>query len=200
MQSGSWIVDFGSGEGEASGGVGEGGRSGEAFGVGDGLLEEFFGLGRAMEVEEGFGASVEESGIGVVPLGGDEGGVEGVRMVGVIGFEVNASQKTGDGGVIGVPGVEGFEQYGCEGDFVGISGGEVGLSELGGKGGIAGVLVESWFKEGFGVSGAAVGEEDMGEGGGGSGVVGGGGESEIAAVGLLGGGDVVGGGGYLGGG
>jgi hypothetical protein len=102
LQSSSWIVDFGSGEGEVRGGIGEGGLGGESCGVGDGQLEEFFGLGGAMEAEESFGVSVEEGGIGVIALGGDERGIEGIRMVGIASFEVNAGQKAGYGGVIGI--------------------------------------------------------------------------------------------------
>jgi hypothetical protein len=46
--------------------------------------------------------SVEEGGIGVIALGGDERGIEGIRMVGIASFEVNAGQKAGYGGVIGI--------------------------------------------------------------------------------------------------
>ena len=51
LQCRSWVVDFLGGEGEVGGGVGEGVGGREGRGVGDGLLEEFFGFGGAVEAE-----------------------------------------------------------------------------------------------------------------------------------------------------
>src|ERR1017187_9432543 len=180
-------------------GVAECRGRGEGGGVCDGLFEELFGLSGAMQADEGFGAIVEQGGIGVSGLCGDEGGVERVGLVGVAGFEVDAGEQAGDVGVVGVGGVELFEQRSGLGDLRVVARGEVGLGELGGEAGIAGRASEGRCEQGFGVGGVVLGEQNVGEGGGGLRVVGVLGKSEVAAVGVLGAGEVGGGFGDLGG-
>ena len=108
-------------------GVGEGGGGGKGGGVGYGLFEQLFGFGGTMQADEGLGAIVEEGGVGADGLGSDERGVEGVGLVGVAGFQVDAGEQAGDGGVVGNLGVESFDEWYGLGDLGGITGVEVGL-------------------------------------------------------------------------
>ena len=117
LQSSSWIVDFGSCESEVGCRVAEGGGGGEGGGVCDGLFEQLFGFARAVQTDEGFGAIVEQRGVGMSGLRGDDGSVEGFGLVGVAGFEVDAGEQAGDVGVGRAGGVEFFEEGGGLGDF-----------------------------------------------------------------------------------
>lgn len=117
MQSSSWVVDLGSCEGEVSCCVGEGVGRGEGGRIGDGLLEELFGFAGAAEPDEGFGAAVEQGGVGMGGLGGDERCVDGLSLVGVAGFEVDAGEQAGNVRLIGAGGVELFEERRGLGDF-----------------------------------------------------------------------------------
>ena len=108
-------------------GVGERGWGGKGGGVGDGLLEQLFGFGGAMQADQGLGAIVEEGRVGVDGLGSDERGVERVGLLGVAGFKVDAGEEAGDGGVVGDLGVESFDERRGLGDLGGIARVEVGL-------------------------------------------------------------------------
>ena len=140
MQGDSWVVDFGGGEGEMRGGIAERGGGGEGGGIGDGLLEELLGFGGTVEADEGLGAVVKEGGVGVVGLGGDEGGVEWVGLVGMTGFDVNAGEQAGDAGVGRILRVEGFDEGNGLRGFGVIAGVEICFGELRGEAGIAGGL------------------------------------------------------------
>ena len=56
MQCFSGVIDLGGGVGEGGGGIRKVLRGGEGGGVGDGLLEQGFGLAGAVEAEESFGS------------------------------------------------------------------------------------------------------------------------------------------------
>ncbi len=59
-----------------AGGVAEVVFGGKSGGVGDGALEEGFGFGVVLEVNEGIGVVVEEGGVwGILGGAGDEGGI-----------------------------------------------------------------------------------------------------------------------------
>ncbi len=125
-----------------------------------------------MQADERLGAVVEQGGVGVGGLSGDEGSVERVGQVGMAGFEVDAGEQAGDVGVFGVGGVEFIEQRGGLGNLRVVTGGEVGLGELGSEAGIAGRARECGGEQGFRVGWMVFGEQNVGEGGGGLGVVG----------------------------
>ena len=200
MQSNFRVIDLGGGEGEAHGGVAEGGGGGEGCSICDGLLEERLGLAGAVEAEEGVGTVGEEGGVEGLPGLGllrDQFGVDGIGLVGVAGFDVEAGEEASDGCVFGMGGVEGVDERDGFGDLCVIVRGDISGGELGGEGGVAGVLGEGGGDEGFGVSGAGFAEEDGGEGGGDGGI--GWVEREVAGVGVLGGGEIVGGRGEFGG-
>jgi hypothetical protein len=107
----------------------------------------------------------------------------------VAGLDVNAGEQAGDAGVFRVGGVELFEEGRGLGDFGGVARVKVGLGELRGEAGVAGMLGERGGEQGLRGGGVVLGEQDADEGGGCGEVVWGGGE--IAAIGLLGGGQVV---------
>jgi hypothetical protein len=197
LQGGSGIVDLGGSEGEVGEGVGVGGGGGKGGGSGGGLLEEGLGGSGTMKAKEALCAVVEQGGVGVGGLRGDEGGVERFGLIGVVGIEVDAGQQAGDVGVGWVGGVEGFEERRGLGVLAGIVGAEVGAGEESGERGIGGMGGERGREEGFGIGGAMLGEKDVGQRGDGFGVLRV--ESEVAAIGTLGGGQIGGGFGDLGG-
>ena len=163
MQGGSGVVDLGGGEGEMSGGVAQRGGRGEGGGVGDGLLEQRLGGAGAVQAEQGLGAVVEQGGVGVRALGGNQRGVERVGLVGVVGIQVDAGQQAGDVGVLRIGGVEFFQQRRGLSDLGGIVGSEVGAGEQGGEGGVGWVGGEGGREQSFGVGGAVLGKQDVGK-------------------------------------
>ena len=133
----------------------------------------------------------------VGPRSDQREGVEGIGLVGVAGFQADAGEQAGDRGAVGDFGVEGFDQRGSLGDLGGVARIEVGLGELCGEAGIAGRVCECGNEQGFGVSRMVLGEQNVGKRGGRLGIVGG--DGEVAAIGVLGGGQVGGGFGDFGG-
>jgi hypothetical protein len=129
LQGSSGVVDLGGGEGEMRGCVGQRGARGEGGGVGDGLLEQRLGGAGAVQAEEGFGAVVEQRWIGVRALRCDERGVERVGLVGVVRVDVDAGEQAGDVGVLGIGGVQFFQQRRGECVLGGIAGGKVGAGD-----------------------------------------------------------------------
>ena len=91
------------------GGVGKGCGSWEAGAVGDRLLQQLLGFCRTMQAEQGFGAVVEQSGIGRSGGGRDQRSVERVGLIRVASFDVNAGQQAADVAIGGMGGVQLFE-------------------------------------------------------------------------------------------
>ena len=117
----------------------------------------------------------------------------------MVRIEVDAGEQAGDVGVLRIGGVEFFQQRRGLRDLGGIVGTDVGAGGESGEGGVGWVGGEGGREQSFGVGGASLGQQDVGQRGDGFRVCGVPRESEIAAVGALGGGQVYGGLGDLGG-
>ena len=117
----------------------------------------------------------------------------------MVRIEVDAGEQAGDVGVLRIGGVKFFQQRDGLGSFGGIVGGKIGAGDESGEGGIGWVGGEGGREQSFGVCGAALGEQDVGQRGDSLRVASLFGEGEVAAVGALCGGQVGGGLGDLGG-
>jgi hypothetical protein len=158
---------------------------GELAGLGDGALEEGFGVGGAMEVDEGVGTVVEEGRI--LRIGCGELRVERFCLVVLLIAGVETGEQAGEVGILGVGGTEPLDDGDGLCDFIlrGVDGGELGV-----EGDVVGMLGEGCCQKRFGCVGFVLAEQEVDEGSGGGGISGAGGED--AAVGGLGGGEVVG--------
>ncbi|XWK73466.1 hypothetical protein RBB82_00535 [Tunturiibacter lichenicola] len=104
MQGGSGVVVCGGGEGKVAGGLGEIVFVWKGFRPGNGALEEGLGGGEVFEVNLDVGGIVEEG--GVLRRLGDEGGVEGGSLIVLLVVAVEPGKQAGEGGVVGMGGVE----------------------------------------------------------------------------------------------
>ena len=140
---------------------------------------------RAVEANQELGAIVQQGGVRVIGLGGDEGDVEWIGQLVMAGFDVNPRQQTGDVGVGRVRRVERFDQRGGLGDLSRVTGGERGIGKLGGEAGIVGRVRQRGDEQRFGFGWVVFREQYMGQRGSRLRIGRVAGKREIAAVGLL---------------